>query len=196
MSVDDRPDSKYLLCLFHYSVSVKTSVGATVTVSAVLAVQSMVLKRYSEGIHSGDAFCWLAHRAADASRGRHWRCQLTEPLKLISLLGGDTRKPTVPSCYVVDFSVFWHCQKHKQTKAWYTVPHFHILQDNHEVKKKSHGFKWHFLLIFYYLTCPYSAFVSTNGLWQMCPALLKERAYERDALHLPKYSIATFFQVN
>lgn len=38
MSVDDRPKSKYVICLFHYSVSVKASVGATVTVSAVLAV--------------------------------------------------------------------------------------------------------------------------------------------------------------
>lgn len=61
VSIDDGPDSKYLMCLFHYSVSVKASVGATVTVSAVLAVRSMALKRNSEGIHSGtlhrDAFC-------------------------------------------------------------------------------------------------------------------------------------------
>lgn len=55
VSVDDRPNSKYLMCLFHYSVSVKASVGATVTVSAVLAVRSMALKRNSEGIHSRDA---------------------------------------------------------------------------------------------------------------------------------------------
>lgn len=70
-SVDDSPDGKYLLCLFHYSVSVKASMGATVTVSAVLAVRSMVLKRCIEGTHSRDAFCWLAHWAADATRGRH-----------------------------------------------------------------------------------------------------------------------------
>lgn len=55
VSVDDRPDSKYLMCLFHYSVSVKASAGATVTVSAALAVRSMALTRNSKGIHSGDA---------------------------------------------------------------------------------------------------------------------------------------------
>lgn len=48
MREDDRPDSKYLMCLFHYSVSVKASARATVTLSAVLAVRSMALKRNSE----------------------------------------------------------------------------------------------------------------------------------------------------
>lgn len=51
-SIDHRPNSKYLMCLFHYSVSVKASAGATVTVSAVLAVRSMALRRNSEGIHN------------------------------------------------------------------------------------------------------------------------------------------------
>uniref|UniRef100_A0A3Q1FGN6 Uncharacterized protein n=1 Tax=Acanthochromis polyacanthus TaxID=80966 RepID=A0A3Q1FGN6_9TELE len=51
VSADDRPDNKYLMCLFHYSVSVKANVGVTVTVSAVLAVRSMALRRNTEGIH-------------------------------------------------------------------------------------------------------------------------------------------------
>lgn len=56
VSMDDRPNSKYLMCLLHYSVSVKASEGATVTVSAVLAVRSMALRRNGEGIHNGGAF--------------------------------------------------------------------------------------------------------------------------------------------
>lgn len=60
-SVDDWTDSKYLMCLFHYSVSRLVWGGGTVTVSAVLAVRSMVLKRNSEDIHSGDTVqgCFL-----------------------------------------------------------------------------------------------------------------------------------------
>lgn len=37
VGVDGRADNKYLMCLFHYSVSVKAGVGVTVTVSAALA---------------------------------------------------------------------------------------------------------------------------------------------------------------
>lgn len=53
--MDDRPDSKYLKCLFHYSVSVKASAGSHCycTVSAVLAGQSMALKRNSEEFIAG-----------------------------------------------------------------------------------------------------------------------------------------------
>lgn len=110
--IDDRPDSKYLLCLFHYSASVK----ASVTVSAVLAGWSMALKRYSEGIHSRDPICWLAHVEADATRGRYWRCQQTEPFKLITLSGEtlDTTaalsksNSTIMSCYRLSSSGMAH----------------------------------------------------------------------------------------
>lgn len=51
VNLDGRADNKYLMCLFHYSVSVKASVGVSVTVSAALAVWSMALERNTEGIH-------------------------------------------------------------------------------------------------------------------------------------------------
>lgn len=40
LRVDDRPDYKYLMCLFQHSVSVKATVRVTVTISAALAFQS------------------------------------------------------------------------------------------------------------------------------------------------------------
>ncbi len=67
-SADDRPNSKYLMCLCHYSVSVKASEGATVTVSAVLAGGSMALRRNSEGIHKRGAFLLTC-----TSRSRHYQ---------------------------------------------------------------------------------------------------------------------------
>ena len=70
-SVDDRPNSKYLMCLFHYSVSVQASVGATVTVSAVLAGRSMALKRNSEGIHNG------GHVLLNCTSGRRYHQRQT-----------------------------------------------------------------------------------------------------------------------
>lgn len=53
VSIDDRPNRKYLMCLFHYSVSVTASVTANVSVSAVLAARSMALKWNSKEIHNG-----------------------------------------------------------------------------------------------------------------------------------------------
>lgn len=43
------------MCLFQYSVSEKITVKIAVTLSAALAVQSMALRRNTEGIHGGDA---------------------------------------------------------------------------------------------------------------------------------------------
>lgn len=50
------------MCLFHYSVSVTASVGATDTVSAVLAAWSSVQKRKGEGF-----FADLHLRGADTA---------------------------------------------------------------------------------------------------------------------------------
>lgn len=58
--------------LFHYSVSVKAIVGATVTVSAVLAVLSMALKRNSEEIHSRDA-AWGCFLLTCTSGSRYYQ---------------------------------------------------------------------------------------------------------------------------
>lgn len=55
LRVDDRPDYKYLMCLFQHSVSVKATVRVTVTISAALAFQSTALRRNTEGIHDGNA---------------------------------------------------------------------------------------------------------------------------------------------
>lgn len=56
VGIDDRPNRKYLMCLFHYSVSVTASVAASVSVSEVLAARSMALKWNCKGIHKGSCF--------------------------------------------------------------------------------------------------------------------------------------------